>query len=82
MKIILFIWFSITPLKSVNNDKITVIISKMGTFNQLIEAYQKQPLNRGENRNSKAKRIRLMKRKVFVLEYNLLSRNIDINKMY
>jgi len=53
----------------------------MNAYTDLIEKYQKTALYRGENRNSKAKRIRLMKRKVFVIEYNMLSRNIDIDSM-
>ena len=77
----LFIILLLLPLKIVNNDKIAVIISKMGTFSQSIETYQKTGLKRGENKQAKKKRINLLKRKLFVLEYNMIGRNININDM-
>jgi len=53
----------------------------MGTYATLLNEYQNKPLNRGENKNSKKRRIRLLKRKILVLEYNLTGRDIDINQM-
>jgi len=81
MKLLLILILSTIPIRLSYTDKIAVIIWKMNAYTEMLTNYQKTPLYRGENKNSKQKRIRLLKRKIFVIEYNMIGRNNNVNDM-
>jgi len=56
----------------VDNDKSTWIISKMGTYSELLE---KTPKTGYYNKKLRSQ----LRRKLFCIEYNLIGRNINID---
>jgi len=73
VKILLTILLCILPLKIVFNDEITVLTWKANTYIDLLIAYEKTQLKRGESKRGRLKRIDKMKRNIFIINYKILS---------